>query len=130
MNSRAWSDRFDAVRWDVLAARYQRLAAEHPEFRDLADIVDSVLARGGEQRLAAITSMHDLVVTAQPVPEYRPIAVVVVHSPSSGQVGSSGVFIEHRSVTGHDDQIFRPSDEAVPLFWRFMSEKFAVEPAR
>ena len=96
----------------------------------MADIADSVLACGGEHRLAGLMSMHDLVVTARPVPAHRPIEVVVVRSPSSGYVGPGGVFIEHRSGTGHDDRIHRPGDEAVPLFWRFMIEKFAVEPER
>jgi hypothetical protein len=130
MNSRAWPDRFDEVPWREIATRFDAMAAEHPECRPLADIVGSVLACGGEQHLAALTSMHDLVVTARPVPDYRPIEVVVVRSPSSGYVGAGGVFIEHRSVTGHDDRIFRDGAEAVPLFWRFMIEKFGVEPAR
>jgi len=40
------------------------------------------------------------------------------------------VLIEHRSITGHDDKITRPSAEAVTLFWRFMIEKFGIEPTR
>ncbi|MEV6638938.1 hypothetical protein [Amycolatopsis sp. NPDC051371] len=128
LNSRAWPHRFDEVPWREIATRFDEMATRHPEFAPLADIVASVLARGGEQHLAALTSMHDLVVTARPVPEYRPIEVVVVRSPSSGFVGAGGVFIEHRSVTGHDDGIFRDGAEAVPLFWRFVIEKFGVEP--
>ncbi|WP_141997522.1 hypothetical protein [Amycolatopsis cihanbeyliensis] len=58
--------------------------------------------------------MHDLVVTARPVPEYPRVEVVVVRSPSSG----------------YDDRIRRTSEAAVPLFWRFMIEKFSVAPAR
>jgi hypothetical protein len=130
INSRPWLDRFDEVPWGEIATRFHEMAAEHSDFRHMADIVDSVLACGGEQHLAALTSMHDLVVTARPVPERRPIEVVVVRSPSSGHVSTGGVFIEHRSITGHDDRIFRTSDQAVPLFWRFMIEKFGVVPAR
>jgi hypothetical protein len=129
-NSRAWAYLFDEVAWGEIASRFHEMATEHLEFRHMADIVDSVLACGGEQRLAGLTSMHDLVVTARPVPESPPIEVVIVRSPSSGYVGAGGVFIEHRSITGHDDRIFRTSDEAVPLFWRFMIEKFGVEPTR
>lgn len=66
----------------------------------MADIVDSVLTCDGEQRLAGLASMHDLVVTARPVPEHPPIEVVIVRSPSSGHGGAGGAFIEHRSVTG------------------------------
>jgi hypothetical protein len=130
MNSRAWSGRFDEVPWAEIATRFHEMAAQHPEFRHLADIVDSVLTCGGDQHLAGLTSMHDLVVTARPVPEQPPIEVVVVRSPSSGYVGAGGVFLEHRSATGHDDRVFRTSDEAVPLFWRFVIEKFGVEPVR
>lgn len=127
MNTRAWPHRFDAVPWAEIAARFRTLAAEHPELRPVADIAASVRACGAEDRLAGLTSMHDLVVTARPVPA-PPIEVVVVRSPSSGHVGPGGVFIEHRSGTGHDDQVFRAAAEAVPLFWRFMIEKFGVEP--
>jgi hypothetical protein len=31
-------------------------------------------------------------------------------------------------VTGYDDRIERPASDAVPLFWRFMIEKFGVQP--
>jgi hypothetical protein len=37
--------------------------------------------------------------------------------------------IEQQSLRGHDDRIERPAGEAVPLFWRFMIEKFGVHPA-
>jgi hypothetical protein len=127
MSSRAWPHRFDAVPWDEIAARFGTLAAAHPELAPVADIAASVRGCGAEHRLAGLTSMHDLVVTTRPVPE-PPIEVVVVRSPSSGYVGPGGVFIEHRSASGHDDRIFRPAAEAVPLFWLFMIEKFGVEP--
>ncbi|GLY39784.1 hypothetical protein Amsp01_058070 [Amycolatopsis sp. NBRC 101858] len=127
LNSRAWPHRFEEVPWRDIAARFDAMAAVHPEFGPVAEIVASVLACGGDAHLAALTSMHDLVVTARPVPAHPPIPVVVVRSPSSGFVGAGGVFIEHRSVTGHDDGIFRDGAEAVPLFWRFMIEKFGIE---
>ncbi len=62
------------------------MAAEHVDVRHMADIVDSVLACGGERRLAGRTAMRDLVVTARPVPESPPIEVVIVRSPSSDHV--------------------------------------------
>ncbi|GAA0620632.1 hypothetical protein GCM10010174_44110 [Kutzneria viridogrisea] len=94
----------------------------------MAEIVDSVRVCGADRQLAALTSMHDLVVAARPVPEAPPIAVLVVRSPSSGHVGSGHVLIEHRSTTGHDDHLVRPSVEAVPLFWRLVAQKFGIEP--
>jgi hypothetical protein len=38
------------------------------------------------------------------------------------------VLIEHLSITGRNDRIERPVAEAVPLFWRFLVEKFGVDP--
>lgn len=105
MNSRAWTDRFDAVPWAEIATWFHELAAEHAEFRPMTDIVSSVLARGGDRHLVALTSMHDLVVTSRPVPDGRPIEVVVVRSPSSGASDS----------------------DAVPQFWRFVRETLDVE---
>ncbi|SDI61323.1 hypothetical protein SAMN05192558_106284 [Actinokineospora alba] len=132
INSAAWSAPypFPAVGWSAIAERCQEMAAEHPEFQHMADIADSVIARRAEDRLAGFTSMHDLVVAARPLPERPPIDVLVVWSPSSGHGGTGGVLIEHRSTTGPDDRIYRPSDQAVPLFWRFVAEKFAFHPVQ
>jgi hypothetical protein len=96
----------------------------------MADIVDSVIECGRTNRLAAVTAMHDLVVAVRPVPEDVAIDVVLVRSPSSHiPVEPGAVLIQHRSTTGFDDEITRPADEAVALFWRFMIEKFGVSPA-
>ncbi|MFC7597545.1 hypothetical protein ACFQU3_19675 [Terrabacter sp. GCM10028922] len=74
--------------------------------------------------------MHDLIVVAAPIPE-PPYGVVAVRAPGSPRRPREGhVLIEHLSVTGHDDKIERPVAEAVPLFWRFMIEKFGVAPLR
>ena len=52
-----------------------------------------------------------------------------MRAPGSLAKPSEGlVLIEHLSVTGRNDRIERPVDEAVPLFWRFMIEKFVVGP--
>ncbi|MEV0681037.1 hypothetical protein AB0I60_31420 [Actinosynnema sp. NPDC050436] len=48
-----------------------------------------------------------------------------------GSVRSCGdVLIEHRSPTGHDDRVIVPVAQAVPLFWRFVAEKFGVHADR
>lgn len=128
MNSRAFDAPFREIPWAEIASRFTELAALHPHFQHMADIVDSVIARQATTELAALTSMHDLVVAKKPLPAESPIDVVIVKSPSShrGYVAPGWVVIEHLSTTGHDDQIGRPSDQAVPLFWRFMAEKFAL----
>jgi hypothetical protein len=61
-------------------------------------------------------------VVAQPIPE-PPYDLVAVRTPPEGRVR-----IEHMAVTGLRDKIERPANEAVPLFWRFMIEKFGVRP--
>jgi hypothetical protein len=130
VGSQAWAYRFEEVPWQEIASRFREFAERHPDFQHMADIADSVLTCDGATRLAGLTSMHDLVVAARPVPDEPPIEVVIVRSPSSGWVGPSGVLTEHRSVSGRDDVIARPSEEAVPLFWRFMIEKFGIAPVR
>ncbi|MEV4598531.1 hypothetical protein AB0K15_14095 [Amycolatopsis sp. NPDC049253] len=130
INSRALPYPFREVPWPRIAEKFRAMADLHPQFAHMADIADSVLACDGASRLAGLTSMHDLIVTPRPVPDRPPVEVVVVRSPLSGHVGADGVFIEHRSYTGFDDRIYRPSSRAVPLFWRFMIEKFAVAPVR
>lgn len=129
IKSRVWTGQFTAIAWTDIAARFDDLARGNPEFRYLADIVASVLAWQGTDRLAALTSGYDLIVTARPISE-PPVETVVVRSPSSGRVGAEAVLIEHRSPTGHDEWIVRPSGEAVALFWRFMAEKFGVRPVK
>jgi hypothetical protein len=104
------------------------MADRHVEFRHMSDIVRSVLASDQNGALAACTSMHDLIVVPMPIPE-SPYGVVAVRAPGSIHRPATGfVRIEHLSTTGHDDVIDRPVADAVPLFWRFMIEKFGVDP--
>lgn len=94
----------------------------------MVDVVQSVIDSGKTGALAGTTSMHDLVVVPTPVPE-PPFGVVIVRSPSSLAHPPAGtVIIEHQSGVGRDDKIERPVNETVPLFWRFMIEKFGVSP--
>lgn len=106
------------------------MATEHEEFRHMEAIVRSVLDSDATDRRAAYTSMHDLIVVDLPIPE-PPYGVVAVRAPGSLHAPSEGqVLIEQMSVTGNDDGIERPVAEAVPLFWRFMIEKYGVAPRR
>ncbi|WP_143162975.1 hypothetical protein [Couchioplanes caeruleus] len=104
------------------------MADRYSQFRHMSDIVKSVLASDQTEALAACTSMHDLIVVPTPIPE-PPYGVVAVRAPGSlREPGNGLVRIEHLSVTGHNDAIERPVADAVPLFWRFMIEKFGVDP--
>jgi hypothetical protein len=70
--------------------------------------------------------MHDLIVVALPLPE-PPFDVIAVRAPGSLREPPSGeVLIEHLAPTGRDERISRPAAEAVPLFWRFVIEKFGL----
>ena len=123
-----WPYPFRQRPWDAIDAEFAAFADEHAEFHHMSAIVKSVRSVGAEDALAAFTSMYDLMVVAQPIPEL-PYDLVAVRAPSSMPSPSQGrVLIEHLSVTGHDDRIERPVDDAVPLFWRFMIEKFGVDP--
>jgi hypothetical protein len=105
--------------WSDLAAFYADLG---PEFGHISDIVQSVVASAASEQLAATTSMQDLLVVATPISEV-PGDVVAVRTPGHGRV-----LIEHLAVTGNNDRIERASSDAVPLFWRFMIEKYGVRP--
>jgi hypothetical protein len=129
LNSKGSTGLFTAIAWTDIAARFNHVARGRPEFQYMADITASVLDWQAADRLAGLTSMDDLVVTALPIPQ-SPIDTVVVRSPSSGYVGAEAVLIEHRSQAGDDEWVVRPSGQAVALFWRFMTEKFGVRPIR
>jgi hypothetical protein len=129
--TRSWQKHTDIFRprpWKDIREFLGAMAADHDEFGYLVDIVDSVIENGREGELCATTSMHDLWVASSPVQE-PPLDVIVVRAPGSLYEPSSGnVLIEHLSVTGRNDRIERPASEALPLFWRFATEKFGVVP--
>jgi hypothetical protein len=97
----------------------------------MAAIVHSIVDSDAADLIAGCTSMFDLMVVPTPVPE-PPFGFVAVRSPvgSLRSAPDGSILIEHVSGTGHDDQVTRPSGEAVALFWRFMIEKFGVHPTR
>ena len=107
------------------------LRKESPEFGSLAEILASIVSSRRADDLAVTTSMHDPVITPRPVPE-PPLDVVIVRAPNSLRNGPrpGHVVIEEMPLTGHGDLIERPAAEAVPLFWRFMIEKYGVHPSR
>jgi hypothetical protein len=130
VQSRGWTYPFRSRSWDALSAFYSDLAEREESFAYLSDIVRSVLDSSATALLAGQTLMNDLVVVDTPV-RAPPLEVVVVRAPGSLHPPTTGhVLIEHQSLTGHDDRIERPAAEAVPLFWRFMTEKFGVTPGR
>ena len=102
------------------------MAEAHPKFGHMVAIVDTVLRSDVRDRLAGCTSMHDLIVVPRPIQE-PPYDVIRVCSPSSMHPVAPGtVLIEHLAATGDNDRIVRPVADAVPLFWRFVREKYGL----
>jgi hypothetical protein len=131
MRSFGWAHTFIPQPWPDVRRKYVDLAEQVPEFVVLVSIVDSVIQSGSDQALAATTSMHDLLVTDVPIQE-PPLEVITVSAPVGSLRAPSArgrVRIEHLAHTGRNDCIERPPAEAVPLFWRFVQEKFGISAA-
>lgn len=124
INSRAPS-RFDVVAWDAIARQVDEWTAPHSPF--MAEVVASVRASAPD-RLVGFMSMHDLAVAVAPVPTEGSIEVIWVRPQPSGRIEDREVLVEHCSATGFDDRIVRHGSHAVALFWRFVIEKFGIEP--
>lgn len=95
----------------------------------MVDVIDSVIDSGADELFAGGTSMHDVMVVPRPVsPHVRDL--IAVRAPGSLRPAASAgrVRIEHLSSTGHNESIERPPSEAVPLFWRFVIEKYGLRP--
>ena len=89
-------------------------------------IAQSVVAEGATDELLAHTSMHDLKVTTPPQSPWAKTDYVHVALMSNLRT----VRIRHEPLVGLADDVKRPIEEAVPLFWRFMIEKYGVRPIR
>lgn len=121
--------RFRPRPWAKILEEVQDSALWRPDYRYTKAIVSSVIDSGRADDLACSTSLLDLMIVPTPVPQ-PPYGLVVVRGPVSvSRAPTEGnVIIEHQSLTGHHEVLERPADEAVPLFWRFMIEKFGIEP--
>src|ERR1700743_3587992 len=106
------------------------MTAEYPQYAHMAAIAHSVLDEGAADLLAGCTSMHDIMVVPRPIMD-PPYDLVAIRAPGSMRPPSDGhVFIEPLPTTGRNDRMERPVADAVPLFWRFMIEKFGAHPPR
>ncbi|MFT4295175.1 MAG: hypothetical protein QM582_07155 [Micropruina sp.] len=122
---RGVADLFPGRPWsDIIATYESRLENGALFVSPMLDVARSVVAEQADSQLVGHTSMNDLLVTSLPLGE-GPIDHVRVSSRGSGTVR-----ISHMSFRGRDDDITRPTSEALPLFWRFMIEKYGVHPAR
>lgn len=122
----SWTVPFPKHTWEEIDQRLATMAEFHPDSRHMSDIVKSVLETDGSSTLAGFTSMHDLLVVAQPIPQHwTPVKVL---APNAPLLPKGMVRIEHLSASGRLDRLERPVAEAVPLFWRLMKEKSGVKP--
>lgn len=121
---------FKAKPWETIFSRVTDLSREHPDFTYLVDVVKSVLESGVSNQIAGALWMMDLAVAQAPVGT-KPIDVIIVKGPASLNPPPTGlVRIEHVTVSGRNDVIDRPYAESVPLFWRFIREKYGVVAGR
>lgn len=129
MRTLGWVTDFRPRPWPEIRSFLAEVAEQNIDFQYLVDIATSVIESGHQDELAACTSMHDIVVALRPVGE-PPLEVVWIRAPDSiRRAPKPGhVRIEDQSLPGRDDDLQRPADEAVALFWRFMIEKFGVAP--
>lgn len=128
MKSLAWPHAFKSQPWSELRKRYEDLASREPAFGYMVEVVKSIEASPSRDLLAATTSMHDLLVTDRPITD-PPLEVLRVSAPvgSLYPADKGDVVIEHLSNSGRNDRVERSAAEAVPLFWRFVVEKFGIE---
>jgi hypothetical protein len=117
---------FRAKLWPEVRERMESMSRVHPPFQHMTDIVDSVIAAGLTDRLAATTSMHDLLVVRVPISD-PPYDLIRVHAPDLF-VPDGKVIVEHLTPSGYNDRIARPVADAVRLFWRFVIEKYGIRP--
>ena len=124
--------------WPDIIEFYEWLLDEGASFvAPMLSVARSVVVEGADSQIGGHTSMHDLVVTSLPVGSAVPRDQVrVALAPTPGpraefRLSRPGIVrISHYSGVGQDDEIERPASEVLPLFWRFMIEKYGVHPAR
>lgn len=106
--------------WDDLLDRY---LDGPPLVRASAvtQVVRSIVESTARLDLRYATSMWTLLVAPAPGTP-APVDAISVSTPNYPEV-----LVEHLPLVGIADRIERPADEAVPLFWRFLKEKYGIE---
>lgn len=124
--SGGWEYAFRGRSWEEIADSLREI--EHPDLDGTVAIIESIRNSQLRSALLGTTSMCDLVVAEQPAsaPPFPVLLVRVSGSVRKPEPSAGHVIIEHVSSTGNDDRLERRVDEAVPLFWRFVKEKFGL----
>lgn len=124
----SWSNRwFHARRWTELADHYWRRSESQPDLPAIVEIIESLIASDAQTLLVANWTIggFNVAYTDEIEPPYTVIAVSVIPASSTAAV----VEIRHVSGSGLVETVVRPVDEAVPLLWRFVREKYGIELA-
>lgn len=106
--------------WEQLLDRYLEGPATVRESA-VTEVIRSVVQSPARADLRYTTSMWELIVAPTPG-EPTPVDAVRVSTPKY-----PNVLISHLLLVGDADEIERPAEQAVPLFWRFMKEKYGIE---
>ncbi len=131
MHPPIWDWPFKAKDWAALAAEYRELVeGDLPQLAPVLSVIESVIENRMDTQLAVTTSLRDLAITTAP-PQEPPVDVIVVRSAVSGAPPATGtIAIDHVATTGLSEHIVRPEAETLPLFWRFVAEKYGLRVTR
>lgn len=128
MNLGGWPYPFRKREWIDLLDEYRGAATRRPTLVPLVFIIESVLESHMADRLAVTTSLWDLVITPGP-PGEPPLDVIIVRSDVSMSPSAPGeVRIQQFATSGLKEDLTRPATEVLPLFWRFVIEKYGLQP--
>lgn len=108
--------------WDLLLSEY----LDGPPFvraSPVTEVVRSITRSPARTELRYTTSMWTLLVSPEPG---TPAPVDAVHIRETEDRDGT-IVIEHLPLVGIADRIERPAADAVPVFWRFMKEKYGIE---
>jgi hypothetical protein len=122
----SWSrEPFKARPWPGLLDRYWDLADRYPEQLAMVEILHSVVDSDAANRLAGNYTIGGLHVVDV---EHRepPYSVITVETYGRSNKSEPLVAVWHVSSSGLREEIIRPVDSAVALFWRFVAEKFSI----
>lgn len=91
-------------------------------------VIGSVIQADLQDQLVAGRSLWDLVISTAPADE-PPLDVIIVRSVVSMNPPRTGqVRLEHLATSGLREEVSRPVAEVLPLFWRFVQEKWGLTP--
>jgi hypothetical protein len=121
-----WSDLpFTARPWPELIDRYLDLAESHVDYLAIVEIINSVVHRDAVDRLAGNYTVGGLHVVDTELCS-PPYSVITVETLGRSRSSDPAVAVWQVSSSGLREEVIAPVDAAVPLFWRFVVEKFAT----